>query len=171
MIKSYSFALILVLLGFSFTVTAQEKELPIRFANGNFITGNNISKQSFKKADLQPVLSGNNYFVVIQFSVLPSETEKIQLQNAGIFLNEYIPANAWLATITSSFDFNTAKNFNIVSINSIPSFYKIDPALFSYQPAHDKQDISVFAISFFSSVNKREVEIQLQQMGVRLFSD
>ena len=85
-------------------------------------------------------------------------------------LNEYIPANAWLATITNSFDFNTAKNFNIVSINSIPSFYKIDPALFSYQPAHDKQDISVFAISFFSSVNKREVEIQLQQMGVSVIA-
>ena len=168
MIKNCQFILILVLFGFSFTVTAQEKELPIRFANGNFISGNNISKRLFKKEDLHPVLSGNNYFVVIQFSILPTETEKTQLKNAGIILNEYIPGNAWLATIRNSFDFGTAKNFNIVSVNTIPGSYKIDPALFSYQKQNDKQDTRAFAISFFSSINKKDVEIQLQQIGAVL---
>ncbi|MEP7166098.1 MAG: S8 family serine peptidase [Ferruginibacter sp.] len=171
MIKNCQFILILVLLGFSFTVTAQETITPVHFANGNFITGNNISRQTFKEEDLQAALSGNNYFVVIQFSTLPSETSKLQLRNAGVQLNEYIPTNAWLATIKNGFEFSAAKNFNIISINSIPASYKIDPALFSYQRYNDKQDIKTFAVSFYTSVNKRDVERKLMQMGLVLVPD
>lgn len=166
MIKNYSLILILVLLSCSTSLTAQEKETPVRFANGNFISGNNIGKQTFKKEDLKPGLWGSSYFVLVQFSILPSEAAKVQLKNAGIELNEYIPTNAWLATIKSDFDFNKARELNILSINNIPAFYKIDPALFSYQRENDKRDIRTFAVSFFTSVNKKEVERQLQQMGL-----
>ena len=168
MTKNCRSILILLALGCSLTVTAQEKESPVRFANGNFITGNNISKQSFQKEDLRPSLFDGKYFVLVQFSSLPSQAVKEQLKNAGLELNEYIPANAWLATIKNSFDFHAAKNFNIISINNIPAFFKIDPALFNFEKRNSKQDQVAFAVSFFASANKTAVEQALQQLGVVL---
>ncbi len=167
MIKNYQPLLILLLSLFSLPLKAQQ-ELPIRFANGNFSGGNNISRQSFKKEDIQTSLSGDRYFVLVQFATLPSENKKLQLKSAGVILDEYIPNNAWLAVIKANFDFSTAKNFNIVSINSIPVSYKIDPALFSYEVQHNKQDIQTFAVSFFASMNKADVERILQQMGMAI---
>ena len=166
MIKIFRSILILFLLSCTVTVTAQLNDQPVRLANGDLMTGNNISKQSFKKEDLAAVLWGDKYFVLVQFSNLPSGTLKKELKDAGIELNEYIPGNAFLATIKASFDFAAAKNFNIISINPIPAFYKVDPALFSYKKRNDKQDISSFAVSFFSSVNKKDVEAALEQIGV-----
>ncbi len=166
MIKNCSLILILALLSNSLTLTAQDKEVPVNFANGKFVTGNNISKQTFNKVEFQSVLYGNNYFVAVQFSVLPAENVKVVLKNAGIELHEYIPGNTFLATIKDNFDFTFSKNFNIVSINSIPTFYKIDPSLFSYQNTNDKQDAITFAISFYTSVKKVDVENILQQMGL-----
>lgn len=63
-------------------VTAQNtpqglaNDIPVRFAAGNFITGNNIQKQSFQKENLQASFFSNNYYVLVQFSKLPS----LQLQ-------------------------------------------------------------------------------------------
>lgn len=166
MFKNFLFFCILALLGASLSITAQVTAPPVRFANADFITGNNISKQNFRKEDLQTVLSGDHYFVLIQFSRLPTKNEMVIMKAAGIHLNEYIPSNAWLATIKNSFDFDAAKNFDIISINSIPSFYKIDPALFSYQISNDKQAIKTFAVSFFSSANKAEVETALKSLDL-----
>ena len=168
MIKNYLSILMLVLLSCSLTLTAQDTQVPVHFANGDFITGNNISKQTFNKENLQPVLYGDKYFVAVQFSSLPGENRKALLKEAGIMLHEYIPGNTFLATIKNSFDFNVAKDLNIVSINTIPLSYKIDPSLFSFQNTNDKQEARTFAISFFSSVNKADVETQLQQMGLVL---
>ena len=77
---------------FSFSICfGQNNEWPVRFANGNFITGNNIEKQTFKKENISNALFADKYFVLIQFSSLPSASMQQKIKDAGIELNNYLP--------------------------------------------------------------------------------
>ena len=102
----YSLAFIALMLLGCISAKAQQ-DLPIRFKNGNFVTGNNISRSTFNKDDLQPALSGGKYFVLIQFATLPSKSTKQSLQNNGVELGTYLPGNAYLASIKNNFDFSS----------------------------------------------------------------
>jgi hypothetical protein len=166
MIKTSQFLVFLFLLCFGITIQAQEKTRPVHFANGDFFTNDNIIKQTFNKSDLLPVLYGNNYYVLIQFSALPADNNRKELKNAGVELNEYIPANSFLSVINKSFDFSIASKYNIVSINAVPVNFKIDPALYNFSSGKEKQDTRWFAVSIFPSFNKQEAESVLQSLGI-----
>ena len=142
------------------TAFAQNTDLPVRFAAGNFITGNNVQRQVFQKDILQASFFDDNYFVLVQFSELPSPRVKQELKNTGMELGNYIPGNAYFSTIKKNFDFSLAAGFSIVSINNVPAFYKIDKALLSYRTG-DK----LFAVSYYSSLNKSFVIQELQKAG------
>src|SRR6187399_3143902 len=147
------------------TATAQITDLPVRFAAGNFSTGNNIQRQSFQKDNLQASLFNDNYFVLVQFSELPSPERKQVLKNAGIELGTYIPGNAYFSTIKKGFDFSQADKYAVISINPIPSFYKIDRSLLSYQETNSKDRQKVFAVSYYASVSRSVVMQELQKAG------
>ena len=98
--KFFYTIILLVYLQFnSFSSAAQITEQPVHFVNGNFITGNNISRQRFKQSDLQTSLFDNKYFALIQFSELPTLENRLQLKTAGVELGDYIPGNVYLAAI------------------------------------------------------------------------
>ena len=149
-----------MLLGHHF-VSAQNSDLPVRFKTGDFITGNNIQRQSFQKDNLQASLFNDDYFVLIQFSKLPSSEMRQRLKNAGLELENYIPGNAYLATIKKNFDFSLAAENAIASINVLPPFYKIDRDVLSYRGKSDK----VIAISYFASVSRALVMQELKKTG------
>ncbi|MEP7255373.1 MAG: S8 family serine peptidase [Ferruginibacter sp.] len=146
-------------------VTAQNADIPVRFKAGNFITGNNIQQQNFQQNNLQSSLFNNDYYVLVQFSVLPSSATKQSLKNAGLELGSYYPGNAYLATIKKDFNFTQAGNFSIVSINHLPAFYKIDPAAGSYKTGNNSTAEKVFAVNFFPSIGKETVIQELQRIG------
>ncbi|CAN5826670.1 hypothetical protein BH11BAC4_BH11BAC4_15400 [soil metagenome] len=168
MIKTCYFSFILFLVGCSITATAQVNEQPIRFANGDLTSGNNISKQIFARESLAPALWQNRYFVVIQFAAIPTDATKARMKNAGIEIHDYIPGNAFLATVTNDFNFSVAKDMGIVSINTIPVLYKVDPSLFTYKKVNDKSDIQTFAVSFYPSVSKKDAEAAFRKIGVTI---
>ena len=158
----YFFTLLL----FSYSsITAQNTDMPVRFTAGNFITGNNIQKQSFQKEDLQVSFFNNDYYVLVQFSKLPSLQVQQNLRNAGLNLETYLPGNAYLATIKNSFDFSQANQSEIISINNIPSFYKIDDALAVYTESNNNEDQKLIAVSYYTAVNKETVLAELQKAG------
>lgn len=158
-----------------FSASAQKTDLPVRFKTGDFITGNNIQRQSFQKDILQPSLFGDTYFVLVQFSRLPSPEIKQQLKNSGIELESYIPGNAYLAAIKKGFDFSAVTEFEIVSINNIPPFYKIDEPVLSYKATGHMAAEKVFAVSYYPSSGKSLVIEQLKNAGADIvttkFSD
>jgi len=156
---------------FFICASAQTGELPVQFAKGDFSTGFNISRNTFKKENLQQALWGNNYFAVVQFTNLPTEPIKQQLLNAGIKLGEYIPGNAYLSTIKYDFDFTKAVSLKIASVNSLPVFYKTSATLYDYQPNGDKTDADYFAVYLFSSINKADAITALHQLGVTTLQD
>ena len=80
-------------------LAAQNNDVPVRFAAGDFTTGNNIQRQSFQKENLQASVFNNDYYVMVQFSKLPSIQAQQNLRNAGVSLETYLPGNAYFATI------------------------------------------------------------------------
>src|SRR5437870_8521251 len=84
----------------TFSLSAQEKI--VRFPNGTFVTGSNVTTQKLRKENLGSSLFGDSYFVLIQFSSLPSEKLQWQLKDAGVELNSYINGNAYLGTIKNT---------------------------------------------------------------------
>lgn len=152
----------------SIDVAAQTNEKPIRFANGNFTAKPNIQDGSFKKEDIATALFENKYYLIASFSSLPGNSEKKQLENAGVFLDQYIPDNAFLVSVRSDFDFSSASKFQITSLHAIPAVYKIDRSLSDFKRTNDKQDISSFAVTYFESIDKQSVEASLQQLGIHV---
>ena len=148
-----------------FTATAQNADIPVRFAAGNFITGNNIQKQSFQKENLQASFFNNSYYVLVQFSKLPSLLVQNDLRNAGCDLQTYLPGNAYLATIKSSFDFARAVGFEIISINNIPLLYKKDIAFANFVQPANKENQKLITVSYYTSVNKADVIAELEKVG------
>ncbi len=162
--KYYSFFFFPVLLLSYVAVTAQDNDMPVRFAAGNFITGNNIKRQSFNPGGLQVSLYKNNYYVLVQFLKLPSLQVQNDLRMAGLDLETYLPGHAYQATINGSFDFSQANKYGIISINTIPVFYKIDKAIFTVNE-FNKNDQSLIAVSYYASLNKTAVIIELEKAG------
>lgn len=163
--------LIVIFLSFSFTQSlAQQKEKPVHFTNGDFITSSNISKQTFKKQDLNAVLLGDKYYVLVQFSQLPTPAIKEAMNRAGITLGTYLPDNAYLTTIKNTFNFSTAKDFNINAINTIPLVYKIHRRLLIDKPTIDKELGQVMAVSYFEQADKTIVLSELKKAGAIILS-
>ena len=161
-----------VLLSFSFTVLfAQQPEKPVRFVNGDFFTSSNIGHQTFSKQSINPALFGNDYYVLLQFSKLPSQATKQMMDKAGISLGAYLPDNAYLATIKNDFDFSKAKSFQISSVNMVPAEYKIHRKLQSYQPVNSKDDVQAIAVSYFEQANKQMVLAELKKAGAIIITE
>jgi len=163
--KFYSYCFYFLLLTGCLSATAQNIDKPVRFAAGNFITGNNIQKQSFQKENLQASFFNGSYFVLVQFSVLPSLQQQSELRNAGCDLQAYIPGNAYLAAIKNAFDFTQASNYNIVSINTIPALYKKDIAFNNFQQAAGNASQKLMAVNLYTSVNQTDVIAELEKAG------
>ena len=170
--KIFYKAIFTLFLGFSsLLVFAQKNEWPVRFTNGDLITGNNIEKQTFKKEDIATALFNDTYFVLVQFSALPSKAIQEQLKIAGLTLNSYLPEHTYLAAIKSSFDFTKAKSFNIISINATPSFYKISKKIYSYSSPVKKEEEQGIAISYFEQADKKAVLASIKQKGAVIITE
>jgi hypothetical protein len=143
----------------------------VSFTNGNFITGSNIETGRFNKADIQPALFNQKYYVLVQFAVLPNEAQKQQLKNAGIELYDYLPGKAYLVSVKETFNFNFIANYNVVSVNALPSVYKIGKELISYQQSTNKDDKRVFAITLFTKDVKNIASTELSILGAVVITD
>ena len=163
--KCYPFILLALLFLNSSSLFAQQKDQPVKFNRGDLITGSNIINQSFNKDNLQPSYFNGYYFVLVQFDVLPSFQKKEELKNAGMDLGDYIPGNAYLASLKEGFDFSLLKGFGISSVNPLPSFYKIHPSIDFYQLTNEKDNVKLMAVQFYPSVNKKTAELELQKLG------
>lgn len=152
----------------SIPLAAQQKQVPIHFANGDFITGTNISQRNFTKEKISTALFGDSYYVTIQFSTLPSRQLIAILKNAGVLLANYLPGNAYLAVVKNNFDFTSAKNFNISSVNAIPSIYKIDKKLTNYQATNSKENQPLIAVNFFAVIDNKIAVEALKNTGAEI---
>lgn len=144
-----------------FSAQAQEAERPVRFISGDFSTGSNITKGSFSLSQLAPALYNDQYYVLVQFSVLPDLTLRSTLEKAGLTLLNYLPGQAYLAVATQRFPFVQAAQWGIRSINTYPATYKKDPSVQDLSVSVDKENPKVLVVSLYPGVDK---EMALQVM-------
>ena len=163
--KCNPFFCFLLLIICSQPAIAQQVQQPVRFLKGGFVTGNNISNPNFSANDLRASLFGDRYFVLVQFTILPSPSTKAALKNAGVELGDYIPGNAFLATIKNDLLFSSLQQYDISSVNTIPGFYKTAGRLATYQSANTKEGEELFAVNYFSTINRAAVCRELQKAG------
>jgi hypothetical protein len=150
------------------SVFGQQPAQAVLFSKGNFITGSNVKNRAFKKETLALANFGQQYFVLIQFDEIPSQKIQNSLSKVGVVLHNYLPGKAYLATINAGFNFETAVNFNISSINTVPAFYKTDARLDNYKPVIDKEDLKQIVVSFYPTIDKVIVQKQLQLAGAAI---
>ena len=155
----FSNAVLLLLAAMSF---AQGREQPVFFSKGQFKTGSNVNEPMLKSNLLRTAAFGEQYYLLVQFSELPSPALRQHLRGLGLTLHGYIPGNAYLATVSKKFDFALAGSFQITSFNAVPAAYKLDPGL---SGRGKKENDTKIAVSFFPSIDRQLVLQQLRQLG------
>ncbi|MES2430607.1 MAG: S8 family serine peptidase [Bacteroidota bacterium] len=160
--------LTLILLIFSSLLFAQKKDRSTTFKTGDFKTEKNILKGTFKKEKIGSGLYKDNYFVLVEFSTLPSEKMQNRLKALGLHLENYISGTSYLASIKKEFDFTAAKMFGISSIDTIATFYKKDKKLIG-KFQNKKITDQYLAISYYSSVDQEIIEAALVNIGAKIF--
>lgn len=97
--------------------------------SGSFIPQKNIETKRVDDVNAKAQRVSGKYFVVIQFETIPNEKEKIQLKQAGIELLDYIPGNAYSATITGSLRPDILKAVKARAVVEMTSEMKMEPRL------------------------------------------
>jgi hypothetical protein len=87
----------------SVTASAQQDHrYDLLLKTGPVIPEKNITADKISALDRKVSRTGGKSFLIIQFDKIPSATERKQLQQAGIELLDYVPNNAYTATVTGS---------------------------------------------------------------------
>ncbi len=90
-----------LLVNFS-SLAQDDSRFTLQLQGGSFIPSKNITADALNAVQQRAV--GGRSFLVLQFEQIPTETERRQLATAGIELLDYIPHNAYTATVTGSLD-------------------------------------------------------------------
>ncbi len=131
----------------------------------------NISKNSslFTKSKFE-----DKNYVVLQFKVLPTQKEKEQLENEGIKLIDYLPHNAYTASIKLSADLGLLKSFSLRSVFSLNAADKATREVLAGKalPHAIKQagfvDITILTYELLS---KEKIKNALANVGASIVSE
>ncbi|MEI9913396.1 MAG: S8 family serine peptidase, partial [Bacteroidota bacterium] len=122
--------LITALLLLSFSTLAQVgHKFDLLLKNGTIIPEKNITADKINELDRKMVKADGKSFLVIQFEKIPAETERKQLQQAGIELLDYIPNNAYTVTVTGSLNTALLQQLNARSVIALTPEQKMQPDL------------------------------------------
>ena len=141
----------------------------IRLNSGEFIPKQNI--EGLGKTDNVFTKSkfGENNYVVLQFSSLPTDNHKAQLKSAGITLMDYIPNNAFTAVISNNFDIRALNATGVRSIFQLDLKQKTVPLMANGSfPSHAVKSPGTvdITITTYEKLNLDEVSSAFEQLNV-----
>lgn len=114
----------------SFSVAAQgDSPNTVYLRSGAFIPDRNITTEKLAAFDRNASKTDGRSFAIICFDKIPSPAEREQLRQAGIELLDYIPNNAYTATITGTPDSTTLVNAKARSLIQPLAYQKMQPEL------------------------------------------
>ncbi len=168
--RFYPIPLMAFVLFMSLSVSAQEDpRFNLLLKSGTIVPPKNISAENIENYNRAASRTNGKALAVIQFEQIPSPAEKLQLKQAGIELLDYVPNNAYTATITGSLDLLQLMSFRVRSVMELSPVQKMQPELASGKfPAHAVKvagTVDVW-ISFPSSYSFEEVKAQLTQKNI-----
>ncbi|MBK5271316.1 MAG: peptidase S8/S53 subtilisin kexin sedolisin, partial [Bacteroidia bacterium] len=97
--------------------------------SGSFIPEKNILFDKLDQFNHKAFREKGKTFAVIQFEAIPTIEERNQLQRSGIELLDYIPNNAYTATITGSLDATVLSELKARAIVELTPEQKMQPDL------------------------------------------
>ncbi|HTD94404.1 MAG TPA: hypothetical protein VK644_11345, partial [Chitinophagaceae bacterium] len=114
--KLHPIPLITALL-FAYTSFSQpNSKFTLSLQSGAFTPEKNISATRLNDLNRKLARSNGKSFVIIQFDILPGESEKKLLKAAGIELLDYIPGNGYTATFTGALNAALLSKLNVRSV-------------------------------------------------------
>jgi hypothetical protein len=163
--------ILFTLISMGYLAVNAQNNTPIQFKSGNHIPLSNISKSVNQSSYNASELVNGNYYRIIQFSTLPTTKQKEELATAGIELLNYIPTNAFYASISTGANLNELKSRNAMSITPIASNFKLNKVLNSQNyPTYalvGKSKIEINAI-YFPNIARQAILNKLQALGVEV---
>lgn len=134
-----------------------------------FDSGNSVSDWEELRSNSSVQVGGKAY-VLIQFSTIPSSSEKELLKEQGVNLLHYVPNYAWISEVDLSFDPNQLKELSIRSIVEIQSSWKVSKDLRSRNiPDHAQQEGGRVQgeVIFLKNLSEDEYETILEQFEMK----
>ena len=162
--KKARFLAFLILYILSQQGIAQNRTRQVILANGSFELSGNILQKQFDRSVLEATLFANRYHALVQFENIPSAGNLKLFPAKGLFLGQYLNNNTYEAALAVEFDFNSAASLGIISVDQLPSFWKIDRQISKRTGAYGKGS-TVFALSLFHASDKKLAREKLLAMG------
>lgn len=168
------FKLLLIIL-FPAVVSAQSNpDYNLRLHSRTFIPEANIGDASKVNAVLAQSFFGDRHYVVIQFNVLPTQSQKDELKKAGIELFDYIPNMAYTASIEAGIDIQAIRSPLIRAILKFSPADKTVPMIMNNAvvPHAVKQVGYVdLTITTYEKLSQFQVGPALQALGASIIED
>ena len=121
---------------FAVLQTAAQKKDSILLQSGWVPTVSNISGAYIENFNRTARREKSRAFVVLQFDAIPNEGVKKSLAAQGIILHEYLPNNAFTATISGNLRSNSLQAARVRSIVSLTPQQKMHSSLWGLQMPH-----------------------------------
>ncbi len=123
---------IAALLLLSFSLAAQhDSRYDLLLKGGTFTPEKNITAEKIDQFNRHASRIAGKTFAVIQFEQIPTLFEKQQLFESGIELLDYIPNNAYTATISGVVNADDLNRLHVRALVDLPPTLKMDPLLVS----------------------------------------
>lgn len=121
-----------------FYLSAQNKtDFSVKFQSGDYLPEQNVQDLSKTTAVLTNSKYNSKSYVVIQFTAIPDEKNKIALKQSGIELLEYLPRNSYLAIVSGNADISALKTKAARAVFEMEPAHKTLPSLYKREfPAH-----------------------------------
>ncbi len=163
------------MLSFGIPALAQQsKDYSILLNAGKFIPAENSKSIGFSDAMFSKSLFANVHYLVIQFNNLPTEQEKKMLLDNGVKLIDYLPNNAYTASVTQNAVKKSMSNFNIRSIFQLTDAQKtMSPFLKGTFPAHAVKTNGTIdlTITTYDKLSVKEVEAAFIKLNIKVLAD
>ena len=132
-----------------FSVFAQtEPEYQLFLRNGPIIPEKNISEERIQTLNSAAFLPNQKSLFIIQFEQIPGEGERALLKLAGIELLDYIPNNAYVATVIGSLNEAALEQTKVRAVITLGPKDKMSPGLANGEFTSDSLDVWIsFPIS------------------------
>ncbi|HRE38059.1 MAG TPA: S8 family serine peptidase [Chitinophagaceae bacterium] len=168
--RFYPIPLMAFVLLLSLSVSAQDdSRFSLLLKSGTIVPPKNITVENIDNYNRVASRTNGKALAVIQFEQIPSPSERLQLKQSGIELLDYVPNNAYTATITGSLDLFHLLDFKVRSVVELTPVQKMQPELAAgIFPGHAVKvagTVDVW-ISFPSSYAFEEVREQFNKKNI-----
>jgi hypothetical protein len=165
---------IAALLLLSLSLAAQDDpRYNLLLKSGAFIPEKNITADKLDQFNLTASRTAGQSFFIIQFEQIPGANERLKLSQQGIELLDYIPNNAYTATISGSLSTDLLEQVKARAIINLSAIQKMQPELakgnFPSWAVKSQGTVDVW-ISFPKSFSYETVQQELRSKNFEIIS-